>query len=344
MTRHIDGKESLLVMLESGQTSSAVRLLLESLRTHNFEQWCLNHHLSYQEVASLRSAFVSAGTERILKMRSFSRWIQINIALKEEQWIQLMVGDFQDRIQLWLVADSSRACFFVNKAPGIRLRIVASKTTDIEEITRLLDKMAADHSILSWTDGAYEPEAFQFGGELGLALAHEYFCVESMAVMAFHRIFAAGKNSIRPEQFSVLLIDALLRSAVEDEAEIWDVWCKMELTGRLDRAAIQKYSATPQNSGVLTQRRSRGQLRAIHFGERSVSEPEHTLIESYRPQASLIGRKLHDLGQTGQLLWNTRHILPFWIIFHWNRMRFSFQAQKRMATYMVRLYSPKISS
>jgi thiopeptide-type bacteriocin biosynthesis protein len=253
-----------------------------------------------------------------------------------------MAGKFQDGVRQWLAADSGRAFFFVNKSPGIRLRVLASPGADITAITDLLSEMVANRSIISWTFGSYEPEVFQFGGESGLALAHDYFTVESLAVMAFQRSRVNGQSTIRPEQFSILMIDMLLRSVVEDELEVWDVWCKMELTGRLDRSAIQRYSA--DSTGLPVQRRLRDQLREVYFGSRRIAEPERAFFENYRSQIPLIARRFRDLNQTGQLLWSARHILPFWIIFHWNRMQFSLSRQRQLSRYMLRLYSPKLIS
>jgi thiopeptide-type bacteriocin biosynthesis protein len=336
--------QALSSLLESDQAASLIRLVLDSFRSDDLERWCLNNRVSLEEFAFLRSVFVSAGTEGLLRLRSCPRWTQINVALDDEsgQWEQLVAGKFQDGVRGWLAEDSERSFFFVKKSPGVRLRLLAPQEAQVTAITDLLNEMVADGKIISWRFGSYEPEVFQFGGEAGLALAHDYFTAESLAVMAFQRLRVNGQSTMRPEQFSILMIDLLLRSVVEDEMEVWDVWCKMELTGRLNRSVIQRYSA--ESAGVPVQRRLRDQLREVYFGSQQIAGPESGLFESYRSQIAPIARRLRDLDQTGQLLWNVRHILPFWIIFHWNRMQFSLGRQRQLSSYMLRLYSPKLVS
>jgi thiopeptide-type bacteriocin biosynthesis protein len=331
-------------LLESERAASLIRLVLDSFRAHDLERWCLNHKVSFEEFSVVRSTFISAGITGLSSLRSGPRWTQINITLddKSGQWEQLMGGKFQDGVRQWLAADSGRAFFFVNKSPGLRLRVLTSQEAEIAPITDLLTEMLATRSIISWTLGTYEPEVFQFGGELGVALTHNYFTVESLTVMAFQRSRLKGESRMRDEQFSILMIDMLLRSVVEDEMEVWDVWCQMELTGRLDRAAIKRYSA--DSAGQPVQRRLRDQLRELHFGGHRIAEPEGAFFESYRSQIPAIAGRLRQLDQSGQLLWSVRHILPFWIIFHWNRMRFSLNRQRQLSRYMLRLYSPKLIS
>lgn len=318
--------------------------MLDSFRARDLERWCLNHKVSFEDFSYFRSAFISAGTEGLLRLRSSPSWTQINVALddKSKQWERLMAGQFQDGVRRWLAEDSGRSFFFVNKSPGIRLRMLASRGADITLITDMLGEMRADGSIISWTLGAYEPEVFQFGGETGLALTHEYFTVESLGVMAFQRARLKGQSAMRAEQFSILLIDMLLRSVVGDEMEVWDVWCKMELTGRVDRSAIKRYSA--DNTGRPVPRRLRDQLRNIHFDSSRIAEPEGALFDSYRAQTTEIARRLRRADEDGHLLWSVRHILPFWIIFHWNRMGFSLSRQRQLSRFMLRLYSPKLPS
>jgi thiopeptide-type bacteriocin biosynthesis protein len=333
---------SLSSLLQSRQAASLIRLILDSFRDDDLQQWCLNHQVSYEELSCLRSAFVSAGSEGLLRLQRCPRWTQMTVTLDDttRQWERLMAGEFQDRIRSWLAADSERAFFFVNKRPGIRLRALTSDSDGTNALAQTLHEMAAGRQILSWAYGSYEPEVFQFGGESGLTLAHAYFTAESLAVMAFLRARIGGSSSMSPERFSILLLDTLLRSVVEDELEVWDVWGNMELTGRLDRPAIQKYSA--EGAGAPSQLRLRDQLRGVYFGSQRVAEPERAFFESYRSQTSPIAGKFRELDQTGRLLWNKRRILPFWIIFHWNRMRFSFRQQQRLSRLMVRLYSPKL--
>lgn len=331
-------------MPESDRPASLIRLVLDSLRAEDFERWCLNHKVSFEEFSRYRSAFISAGAEGLLRLRPGPSWTQVNVTLDDKpgRWEQFMAGPFQDGVRRWLSEDSRRSFFFVNKSPGVRLRVLAQGGAEITPITDLLGELAAQRVITSWALGAYEPEVYQFGGETGLALAHDYFMADSLAVMAFESSRLEGRSTMRAEQFSILLTDALLRNVAGDEMEVWDVWCRMELTGRLDRDAIRRYSSDADDQPV--RRPLRDQLREVYLGRNRIAGPEGALLDDYRARIPEIARRLRQAAEGGELLWGVRHILPFWIIFHWNRMRFSLSRQRKLSRYMLRLYSPKLVS
>jgi hypothetical protein len=174
----------------------------------------------------------------------------------------------------------------------------------------------------------------QLGGPVGLDLTHRFFTAESVAVLAHHRLRLSGTARLDRELFSLILIDRLLRQ-VTDAWEKWDVWCKMTLAGRPadTQSAISIDAGDPGIALTLLNHQSRVLDAA--------SNDERELFARYDAGLERLAPKIHAAVEDGTLACGIREILPFWIVCHWNRMRFPPETQERLSGLMVRALSPR---
>lgn len=323
-------------------TDRVLALVLESLRTDDLTRLCRGHSIAPDELAALRDAFISAGAAGLQERRESRAWCQISVHLDSLglQWYLFVLGDFQDRARHWIEQGIVDQFYFVHKPPGARVRFLGDRAALLPELSSAFDQLARDGQIGAWSRGLYDTEPYQFGGQTGIGIAHRFFTVESLAVLAFHRQRLRGDASLDPFVFSLLLIDLLLREVTGDAWERWDVWCRMESTGRALRLSDEAQAAAIERSRVA--RQAIGDVigdpeRAI----RGLSSGERRIVDEYRRALPAIASELNHAHDHGQLLWGVRTILPFWIVFHWNRMAFDLHEQRWLTFLMTTLLSPR---
>jgi protein-L-isoaspartate(D-aspartate) O-methyltransferase len=93
--------------------------------------------------------------------------------------------------------------------------------------------------------GRYEPEVHRFGGPAGLAVAHDLFDCDSTLVLRFEILDDARRRSIDRHKFALASAEDLFLRCLNDQAEVWDVWKRLEAllhgpgaNGQLDDGAI----------------------------------------------------------------------------------------------------------
>ena len=189
-------------------------------------------------------------------------------------------------------------CIRDSKPPGIRLRFGAVDSRCGADIRRTLDELVAAHVVAGWSEAPYEEEVFQFGGQVGLELAQWYFTVEGLAVAEYHRLRLRGEARLAPPEFSVLLLDRLLRSVTNDDWEVWDIWCNMRLTGRLDGDALAPAASSAERSERLLRQ------PAAYLG--LAGPQERSLYERYVEFAEPVCAAVRAAEADGALLWGLR--------------------------------------
>jgi thiopeptide-type bacteriocin biosynthesis protein len=286
-------------------------------------------------LVAARDAFISAGTAAIHCLDRQQRWLQFSISPGPDGWQRIVRSDIGTRISAWLQEGPGRGFSFMHKAPGLRVRFCGVDDGCAGALSEALDELMTDTTITAWTPGPYDAEVTQFGGATGLSLTHRWFTAESLAVLEHHRLLLDGTARIGSELFSLMLIDRLLRRLC-DAWERWDVWCKLALTGRLvDDAA-----------GAVDPSRSRATRLLLSHQARildAASEPERTLFARYDAALDELCPEIQAAVDAGQLLWGLREILPFWMVFHWNRMAFDLDTQKSLAAMAAAALSPKLT-
>jgi thiopeptide-type bacteriocin biosynthesis protein len=326
----------------SERTQEIVELLLESFRNDDLCALCRGHGIEPDALASLRASFISAGTAYVHEALHPRAWLQVNLILEplELRWLQMMRGDFPNSVRLWIETGRVDQFFFLHKPPGMRLRFLAPQSQFIAELYEQLDRMVQEQIVQAWSRGVYDPEVYQFGGQVGLDLAHEFFTAESLAVLAYHHLRLQSPVVLAPAEFSLVLLDPFLRQVTEDEWELWDLWCKLELTGRLPG---------PPGTGSESDNVAAGAVRKVFLPMlrdyestlSRVSDAERKILLQYRQQLPRLVQRTRQAVESGVLLWGIREIIPFWIIFHWNRMGFDFHRQSRLAFLMSRILNPR---
>jgi hypothetical protein len=136
--------------------------------------------------------------------------------------------------------------WFVHKPPGVRLRFEADDpATTLEPV---LDPWLIDverrSEVRGFRFGVYEPEEHRFGGPVGMALAHELFDLDTTLLLPS---IAGGLAAEERARWGVRATQSLLRGAVDDWAEAWDVWRRLQVAV----AELPDDAPAPPLAGVL---------------------------------------------------------------------------------------------
>lgn len=169
-------------------------------------------------------------------MPDLYRWTEVRCSLFTAEdgprmpWTALAAAivEWQDegRIDRW---------FFTRKPPGLRLRLLAREPaiTLQPALVAWLEHAERSDEIRGWRLAVYEPEVFRFGGPDGIELAHEHFERDSRVALRRALVAPLGApftvEELLPRPLlSAIALDALVRRSVDDGAEAWDVWKRLE--------------------------------------------------------------------------------------------------------------------
>ena len=294
-------------------------------------------------LSSLREAFISAGTERIRKILRPDPWVQLNVRFRDAAHCERFLGlpyltDAIDegRSEGWL------QCFwYMLKAPGLRLRFRLGGAYDrAEEAIRALMRRAQDRGdIVGWEFGMYDAETHQFGGNTGLEIFHRFSDYDTACILRFRQHEATGDATIDTTVFSLLALSDLFSRVAGDAWEEWDLWCEMRLTGRLIH--------TPEEASVLYEglMENRDLLESIVFRRDEVLAELHdvevSIVRDYANGNARVAAALERSACRGSLSYPPRKLLPFYVIFHWNRLHLSDEEQMNLTYFMHALRNPK---
>jgi thiopeptide-type bacteriocin biosynthesis protein len=308
-------------------------LVIESLGADDVAEWARVRSIPLEELAERRARFLAAGSQALRECEPGERWFQIESDLRTDPGgLRLLAGGLPEQVETWIEAGKVRRFSFLHKPPGLRLRFSSCAPDFREELAAYCSHWSLDE----WGFGFYEPEQYQFGGVRGIDLAHDYFTVESLAVLMWRDAMVRGCANLSAVEFSLLILHHLFSGVVGGRWELWDLWCNMRLTDRLgprDLAPLDTLEDLRRewlpflfDPGVATPR---------------MSPLECRVWEHYRERVAPLIPAIRDAGQSGQLLWPLRRILPFWVVFHWNRMGFDLEMQRYLARIMTSILNPK---
>jgi thiopeptide-type bacteriocin biosynthesis protein len=318
-------------------TPAVVDLVLESLRGGDVAARCRQLGVSPEAFGAARRAFVSAGTAAVHEALPGERWLQLDVALdsRGELWRRFVCGSFQDDVADWLRRRPDSRFYFMHKPPGLRLRFAGADPPLSRSLHALLESLGARSTALP-----YDAEPHLFGGAAGLELAHHCFTLESAAVLAYHRLWLSGATRLGRSEFSLALLHQLLRAVTGDRWELWDVWCKLELAGRLPYPA----GSSGWRDGAPPAEAQAAALALLEDGgvrRVGASPAEQEVLARWAAGVPALAADVARANQNGALLWGIREIVPFWVVFHWNRMAFSLDEQRRLALLMTHALSPR---
>src|SRR5690606_20043910 len=112
-------------------------------------------------------------------------------------------------------------CFFMQKPPGLRLRLAGERAATAHLAA------AIGQTGVAVTPGVYEPETYLFDGPDALRCAHDAFTADTLAVCAYATAAVQGRVTGAPADFSLALCQQLLGALGLDAWERWDVWMRV---------------------------------------------------------------------------------------------------------------------
>jgi hypothetical protein len=111
----------------------------------------------------------------------------------------------------------------------------------------------------------------------------------------------------------------------------------MRLAGRhLETAGKATVDSSNENRKIIRELTFRPEkaLRALDKADRA-------LVRRYFALNRRLGEKLIRAERSGQLLYGLRKILPFYAVFHWNRLLLSIDMQRELVFLMETALNPK---
>ncbi|MEU8045699.1 methyltransferase, FxLD system [Micromonospora echinofusca] len=218
--------------------------------------------------------------------------------------------------------------WYVRKYPSWRWRYLADDPTS-HTFEDLLETLAVDDRIVTWTRGLYEPETLAFGGAAGMHVAHDLFHRDSRQLLLGPGF--AESATLGRRELAVVLCSTLMRSAGLDWYEQGDVWTKV--------AELRPAPAPPAESATAAALgRTINRLMTVDI--RSLSRPgSNGPLAGYGAWLDAFeaaGQALADLARHGRLRRGLRAVVAHHVIFHANRMGLSVRDQSTLAALAVR--------
>lgn len=311
---------------------------LQMPKDREIARWSPKERADY---ARAREAFITGGAKAVRgAMAGGETSLQFGVELGRDA--RSFAAALSARVSSWLRARRIEYFFFMRKAPGMRLRFFGPRVLAFEQaLVAFLDREVARGTIRSHRRGVYDAETYQFGGEEGLRLMHAHATYDSVWALELAK---TARSEETVSILSLLALNHLLRQCVGDVFEGWDVWENMRLAGRVVDEHINRRSLQALEESSRAQRDLI--LATWHTPElilRSVSRADRLLMQAYFRSNVRWSKKLRAAVDDNALLYGVRKILPFYVIFHWNRLGFSPDLQRSLTFYMRFNLNPKRS-
>jgi len=252
-----------------------------------------------------------------------STWQHVNLRFRDQtQAEQLAAAYLAPQLEHLHDAGTIGAWWFLRKYPYWRLRI--NPGPDHREaknaLTRVLYDLEYSGILTGWHPGIYEPERHAFGGDRGLAIAHRFQHTDSIGVLGH---VTRTNPALGRRELSMLLCTRLFSAAGLDLFEAGDTWDRI--------AALRPDPGSPEKIDTLA-RELAALLTGAHHSV-SVFAADRILADA-APWArgfEQTGRQLLLAHDEGSLERGPRQVLAHLVIFHWNRLGLSVEAQAVLA-------------
>ncbi|WP_025616867.1 thiopeptide-type bacteriocin biosynthesis protein [Salinispora cortesiana] len=234
-----------------------------------------------------------------------SRWRQLNLTFSDWQAAE----DFAaTRLASELTAAEDHraitAFWFIRKSETWRLRLLPGD--QLAQVYALLASITDDECIRGVTEPVYRPEAYVFGGDQAMTIAHTLFHADSRHILG-HLATAGGTHR---RELGVLLATRLMRAAGLEFSEQGDVW------RLLNSRRHQPNAPTPSPRLVVAVQ------RLITAADDTAGSP--LVITPPWPQAhEQAGGELGFLDRHGALTRDLREVLTHHLLFLFNRLGIS---------------------
>ncbi len=234
-----------------------------------------------------------------------SRWRQLNLIFPDWQTAEDYAAT---RLAPELTAAEDHraivAFWFIRKSETWRLRLLPGDR--LAQVYALLAAITDDDRIRGVTEPIYRPEAYAFGGDQAMTIAHTLFHADSRHILG-HLATAGGTHR---RELGVLLATRLMRAAGLEFSEQGDVWRLL---------ASRRHQA---NAPAPSPRLIAAVQRLITAADDTARSP--LAITPQWPQAhEQAGTDLGLLDRRGALTRDLREVLTHHLLFLFNRLGIS---------------------
>ncbi|MCP9959868.1 MULTISPECIES: thiopeptide-type bacteriocin biosynthesis protein [Streptomyces] len=269
--------------------------------------------------AAARHTFLAAGLRALRdERRPDSGWVQVNVAPDGTHAWPALYRRLAGTARELTGSGAADDFFFLHKPPGVRIRFHAPEPAGAAALRELLVRLLG-RTRDGWAPpvpAVYEPETYLFGGARSMESVHRLHTADSRAWLDHHT------GTCPPADWRVSL--TLLRAVLDGLGVVgWEhrgVWQAVrEETGR--RLA--------GGAGGADRERAAAGIRAYW------EQPDEARLEAL-PEAWRAGVAAHrDALRAAAERWRTgyfesggarigpRRAAAHWVVFHWNRGRFS---------------------
>jgi thiopeptide-type bacteriocin biosynthesis protein len=291
-------------------------------------------------VADLLAAaerYQTAGRSALTGPSAAQHWHQVALEFpRPHTGADTVATQMAPRLRDAEAANVLTAWWYIRKTPQWRIRLqTRHPRRELPKlITGVLEELAAQQLISTWTIGIYEPETNAFGGPEGMATAHRFFHADSHhALQHITRTTHTRTTQTRSteptsrlsvlgdRETSLLVCTALLRGAGQDWHEQGDVWHRVAQMRPLPA------DVPPQRLPDLADK----MRTLLALDTESTPELRDPHTRSWLAAARGAGHALGDLGRHGTLQRGLRDVLAHHVIFHWNRLGLTTTAQAVLA-------------
>lgn len=264
-------------------------------------------------------------------------WLQANVRLRRRKAdpvasARTLFSELRVALKGWRASGAVPHCYFVRKAPDVRLRFELSSADAGRAVEQWLDSRRSD-SITSWTRACYEPETALLGGPDLLRHVHAYFDADTRAFMEFwkhdgateqRRAPNAQRSALSALALSLSVLNDLFARALDSREEIWDVWWNL--------ASLHGDPPPPRT----------GRTTAVQISDLlgRVTLADERILRAYRRANVALATEMLRLNARGKLLYGRRSVLPYVALFHWNRYGFTLDERARVFSAMMSAWDP----
>ncbi len=309
----------------AGQVADAIRAVLAG---RDLAAAAVEAGLEAADLADAADAYHLAGIAT-LERHAHARWHQVHVRPvgldPAGRTLATLVGP---RLDALVAGGAASGWWYMNKAPGWRIRLLDADTDTVRE---LLDGLAVAGTIAAWSPAIYEPEAAAFGGETGMGIAHVLFCADSAGVLDLLR---RGNPPLGRRELSVLLISAMCATAGLDWFERGDVFARIAAMRPVPSAATVRTALAAQLRVLLSAPAQTGSPLFATNGPAAFATP-------WRDAFDEAGLRLGGAATVGTLSRGLRAVLAHVVIFHWNRLGLSAATQAVLARAAARACLPE---
>jgi thiopeptide-type bacteriocin biosynthesis protein len=290
------------------------------------------------EFYQARDIFLRVGLDALLARSRSSRaiggWLQLGIRPRQELEPRGELCQQISSLVRQLMGDSALDdFFFMNKPPGMRLRLHGASAGSVRELADVLHvnvtRWRAEGLVDYIEPGVYEPESELFGGPESMNFVHALFTVDSLLWLDYHACRAVEGAVIGPAWLASL---ALLRTVFAGlDIAGWEdisVWNHIrQMAGRRLGANKDSLPMYSEIAGQIVEVWSRGDgiLHELHPAVKEIVDRYYSALFAGAAQwrTGYFCRRGASLG--------TRAAAALYVVFHWNRAALSPMEQALLA-------------